>query len=283
MRRLSEDLLVTACGAVTSLLTAGLLYGIEEFFGVSVYTWTFWFVIPAGALFAGFAAATGYWGGARLLNHRPSSLLLLNMVGVSISTFFLVHYLSYYNLTIEGVPVRSALPFTTYLDTVLTHASMSFHLRTAKLGSTGELGVLGYGYALLQIAGFAVGGFCVYAWLQAQPFCQRCERYFTRVSRAHRFTDDPNAVQGLAEQTFPLIEAELFSEAIAAWSQFGAKDAKAGRHLRTEVSIYRCKACTEHFLRFAVAKRKGDNWDDIPQLTVQGRTSAAIVTQSAAA
>ena len=149
MKRLSEDLLVTAFGAATSLATAFLLWGVEELFGFSFYTWMFWFIIPAGALISGFAAAAGYYWGARLFNHRPSRMLLANLVLISVGTFFLVHYLSYYNLEVDGVPLRQRVPFLAYLDAVLTHASMTFRIHAAKVGSSGEMGAWGYVFELL--------------------------------------------------------------------------------------------------------------------------------------
>ena len=52
-----SDLLVTAIGALTSVLTALILSGIEHFFDFSLYTWSFWFIVPIGAILSGFAAA----------------------------------------------------------------------------------------------------------------------------------------------------------------------------------------------------------------------------------
>jgi len=76
----------------------------------------YWFVIPAGAICSGFAAASGYYAGARYFNHRPTKLLLLNMVVISIATFFLIHYINYYFLIIDGRQVRELVDFARYLD-----------------------------------------------------------------------------------------------------------------------------------------------------------------------
>src|ERR1700730_6465648 len=84
-----QDLLVAGFGAATSFLTAIILAAIEIKFGFSVYGFMFWFVVPGGAICSGFAAASGYYAGARYFNHRPTKVLLLNMVVISITTFFL--------------------------------------------------------------------------------------------------------------------------------------------------------------------------------------------------
>ena len=85
----ARDLLVGVFGFATCLLTAVILWWIETRSGFAFYTWTFWFVIPVWAVFSGFVGASGYYAGAWVLNHRPTPLLLLNIVLASVGTFFL--------------------------------------------------------------------------------------------------------------------------------------------------------------------------------------------------
>jgi hypothetical protein len=283
MKHLPEDLIITASGAFTSVLTALLLYGVERVFEISIYSWTFLFIIPVGAGISGFAAATGYWFGAKLLNRRPGWILLFSILGVSMGTFFLVHYLNYAALVINGVPVRDAVPFGTYLSIVLTKSAISFHLRTVSLGSTGTLGAWGYVYALLQILGFAIGGFTVYTFLLLQPFCGSCERYYKRMKRTFRFTGDPDLMKGLVATVLPLLYDKRLSEVEAAVESFGKPKPDKADTLRVEVSLWRCKACGERLLRFSVAKRSGDNWTDVDGLTHEAVSGSLVVTASTAA
>lgn len=95
MTRTVQDLLVTAFGLATSVAIAVLLVLIEIRWELAIYTFTFWFIIPVGAIGAGLVAAGGYYLGARLFNHRPTSILLFNMLGISVGTFFLIHFLTY--------------------------------------------------------------------------------------------------------------------------------------------------------------------------------------------
>jgi hypothetical protein len=62
---------VGGCGFVSSVLVAMILWLIEQKFGLALYSWTFWLVVPAGALFAGFGAAGGYCFGAWSLATTP--------------------------------------------------------------------------------------------------------------------------------------------------------------------------------------------------------------------
>jgi hypothetical protein len=263
MKRFGEDLLVTAFGAATSLLTAFLLYGIERVFDLSVYTWMFWFVIPAGALLSGFAAATGYLLGARVLNHRPTKILLINMLGVSVGTFFLVHYLSYYNMEVQGAPIRTAVPFAEYLKIALTKVSMTFRFHAAKVGETGELGGWGYLYAVLQILGFAAGGFGAYAYLADAPYCEGCRRYFKRVKQTKRFTDDPDALTTLVGAITPLMEARRFAEVIQTHRTFGKEKGEKGDQLAAHLALYEC-TCSGRLVRFSVHKWNGSDWKEVP-------------------
>ncbi len=202
-RRTGEDFLVALCGLVTSLLTALILWLIETRFGFAFYTWTFWFVIPAGALLSGFAGASGYYAGSWFFGHRPTRLLLLNIVAASIATFFLIYYLSYITLQIAGKQVSDYVPFWQYLDIAIRSTSMEFRYRGAvKLGSTGELGSFGYVVSILQILGFAAGGFVVYAHLVSQPYCEKCSRYLSGKGRQARYTGDAEGQQAMVARVF---------------------------------------------------------------------------------
>src|SRR4051812_24794644 len=92
--RTFQDFLVTGCGILTSILTALILALIERW-GLAVYSFTVWFVIPVGAMLAGLAAASGYYVGARYFHHRPTRLLLFNVMSVAVSTYFLINFLNY--------------------------------------------------------------------------------------------------------------------------------------------------------------------------------------------
>jgi hypothetical protein len=110
--RVAQDFLVTAIGVFTSIVTAVILVVVDLKFDFSLYSWMFWFVVPVGAILCGFAAASGYYFGARLFNHRPTGVLLLNMAAVSVTTFFVIHYLNYYFMEIDGRSVHNFLPFS---------------------------------------------------------------------------------------------------------------------------------------------------------------------------
>lgn len=275
-KRTGEDFAVALCGFVTSLATAAILWFIEAHTGFALYTFTFWFVIPAGAILAGFAGASGYYAGAVYFGHRPTRLLLVNIVIASVVTFFLIHYLSYATLQIEGKRVSDYLSFSRYLDIVIRSTSMDFRLRAAEIGSTGELGALGYVVACLQVLGFALGGFAVYRYLVSKPYCGRCSRYFSSKGSQVRYTGDAQALQlavgGILEQ----MRNRAMAGAIEQHKSSGKPIPQKGDHLRSSFEVRFCKKCGQHWVKFAVEKKSGDNWKEVRELTVAGLTDQAV-------
>ena len=160
--RLFQDFTVAATGAATSFVTGAILVAIERSSGFSFYTLMSLGAIPVGAVLSGFVGASGFYLGARLFNHRPTKILLLNMVVISVATFFLIRYFSYYLLTIEGKLVRDFISFVDFLHIELSHN-----------------GSWGYLYAALQVIGFAAGGLAVFGYLNSLPYCEKCAKYLS--------------------------------------------------------------------------------------------------------
>jgi len=167
--KIAQDLLIAGCGVITSLVTALILWWVEARFGFALYKWMFWFVFPVGAVLSGFAGASGYLGGAWFFGHRPTRLLMLNIVITSLLTFFLIYYLAYITTKIDGKDVSGYIPFWQYLDIAIRSTSMNFDQAGETIWSTGKLGPFGYVLAALQVIGFAVGGFSAYGHLVGKP------------------------------------------------------------------------------------------------------------------
>jgi hypothetical protein len=257
-----QDLLVAGFGAATSFLTAIILATLEIKFGFSIYSWMFWFVIPVGAICSGLAAASGYCAGARYFNHRPTKLLLLNMVAISIATFFLIHSINYYFLVVDGRPVRELVDFTSYLDTVLSHTAVRFRMMRGPVSGPVELGSWGYLYAALQIVGFACGGVAVYKYLDAQPYCEKCSKYLVAKDTQTRYTTRyTNAAQ--LSQITTLMAAGRLQDAIAAHATSGSETYGKDPKLRSQVEIKRCKNCDQHWMKFTVSRWAKDDWVEV--------------------
>jgi hypothetical protein len=180
MPRFLANRFVEICGLATSLLTAAIVLALEHWLNFSFFTLTFWIVVPVGAFLTGIAAASGYYIGAIIVNRRPTKALLLNMVIIAAGTFFLIYYVQYRTLEIDGKAVSDYVSFGRFLQVVLTKAEYGLVRHSdAKF----EVGAFGYVIGAIQFAAFAFGGLAMYLGLAAKPFCERCGRYFKKAAK----------------------------------------------------------------------------------------------------
>ena len=264
-------MLVSFCGLATSLLTAIILWWVELRFGFAFYSWTFWFILPIGAGLSGCAAASGYYAGSRIFNQRPTRLLLLNILLVSVATFFTIYYLSYITLEIEGQGISDYISFGQYLDIAIRSTAMEF-----RFGATDELGGWGYGIAILQILGFAGGGLAVYGHLVSIPYCERCSRYFSKKGKQTRYTGDTEALGAATDQLFRDWGANGIAAGIENHRVFGNPEVQAGDYLRSVIEVQHCKRCGRHRVNYQVEKQSGNDWKEITDLTTGGFTDQAV-------
>ena len=285
--RVTQDLLVSLCGCATSLLTAIILAAVEVQTDFSFYTFMYWFVIPVGAICSGFLAASGYYAGARVFNHRPTKILLLNMAVISVSTYFIIQFLNYYFMSIDGKAVHDYIPFSQFLNVELTHTSIQFRMRAAKIGDAVELGAtMGYVYAGLQIVGFALGGIAVYTYLQAQPYCEKCSKYLASKESQQRFTGNAEQLTDTVGKMLVLVQAGFPQDAVHLNTATGALKQEKEMHLRSSIQIKRCKDCGKHWLKLTVSKLSGNDWKEVNELgfetyTEQPLTTAKGISQAA--
>jgi hypothetical protein len=275
-----DDLVVVLCGLVTCTVTAIILWGVEQVTDVALYTYMLWWCIPIGAIIAGLAGGSGYYAGAWNFGYRPSKLLLVNTVLASVGTFFLIHYLSYSTFVLDGHPVRDQATFVQYVDVATRSMSMQYS-DAGKDQVTGELGALGYGVALLQIAGFALGGAFVYQMLATIPYCDRCARYFRATGKHIRYSETVTmALESNLQRVMEHLKKQEVAEAMALQRTLGAEKPRFTRSpLRSIIARRRCTRCGQHWTRYSVETPTGYNgaWAEVRWLTV------AVFTPSAGA
>ena len=104
-----KELGTSILGFITTIITVGVCSWVEIKWNFSIYSWMFFFIIPAGALFAGGAAASGYYFGAQVFHLPISGRLTFNIVAASIAAFFLVYYIPYYFYELNGILIREQI------------------------------------------------------------------------------------------------------------------------------------------------------------------------------
>lgn len=266
--RAFQDLIVGGLGFATSVATAMALVYIENQFGVAVYSWSLWIVVPVGAILAGLIASTGYYAGARWFHHRPNSLFLVNVIVISLSTYVMLNWMQYTTLDVDGVPASEILSFGEYLDTSIQATSITSYRHGRQTGNTGTLGLWGYALAGLDVIGFAVGGFLVYAALDASAYCETCCRYLKRDSHMVRYTSDATALDVQWGRLLALLAQGRSEEMVSQVIVFGqAKSAK----MKYKISLARlkCTSCTLEHLEGLVFVSEGKwqkEWHAVPEL-----------------
>jgi hypothetical protein len=262
MGKTAQDLSVGALGALTSMLTAVILVAFDEWLHFSFYSFTLWFVIPVGALASGASAASGYYIGSRWFNHRPTPLVLWNTLSFGAGTFFLIHYLEFNFLTVDGVRARDLISFADYLAAVFSNTSVEFMSMGGRIRQTIELGSLGYLYATLQVLGFCAGGVAVYLYLRSQPYCDGCGKYLVKKSTQVRFSHLPDEFGCLTQMLLRMFANGHFQSALYV-HRFSMSGSSTNAALASIIEVKRCEQCDKHWLAFSVLKKVGDDWRQV--------------------
>lgn len=192
LKRLIGFFGVGFCGYVTATVVAISNVLVEKYFQVNIFSLSVWGILPMGAIMVGVAAASGYYLGAVWLHRPPTKILLFQMIAVAGITQLTIYYFDYLLVLQNNSQITTDLfPFTAYLKLRFTHMSIEFfrpHM------NTGEVGAFGYVVAVIQFAGFLLGGFGVYNKLRSKLICNDCTQYFRVLSnKLQRFADYESA------------------------------------------------------------------------------------------
>ena len=97
--------------------------------------------------------------------------------------------------------------------------------------------------AILQILGFAAGGFAVYGYLASMPYCEKCSRYLSSKGKQVRYTVDAEALQAATVQIFDNFRNGAVASAIDEHRVFGDPAYEKGNYLRSVFEIRHCQRC----------------------------------------
>ena len=143
------------------------------------------FIVPISAIIAGFAAGAGYSILSWLTGVRVSSRLLVVVFVLTLLSYFAIQYCEYRKMQPRRAGSNETVSFPAYFDAITR--SYSYHL-DAGISSRSEttnkrskpvtgIGVLGYGFRMLEIIGYSLGGIVPLLLLRTKPYCARCQRY----------------------------------------------------------------------------------------------------------
>ena len=93
-------------GLITTIITIVICVWVELNSDFVIYSFTFFFIIPVGACLVGLGSASGYYIGAKLFHLPTSKTLTYGILFNAASSFYLLYYIPYYFLEINGQFVR---------------------------------------------------------------------------------------------------------------------------------------------------------------------------------
>lgn len=253
---------VAAAGLVTSLLTAAIVTVFDMWTGVNLFTFSIWIVVPAGAAFCGFAAASGYYFGAKYFHQRPTRTLLIQMIAIAAATQWLIYWLEYETLVVEGTRVADMVPFGLYLDIMFTKTHISVG-RTAGIDA-GEVGSFGYWLAVLDFIGFVAGGVFVYIVLKNQLTCEACSKYLRAVVKKKDSFADFQDFAGYYDGVYANpVDSPEFAQHVG--REYSAGRAQQGT-VNLTTTVFECPKCFDQSVQEAVKVCNGRDWKDVDEL-----------------
>jgi hypothetical protein len=270
-----QDFMISVGGYVTCMVTAFILWQIQAQTQFAFYLYSVWFVIPVGAIVSGVVASSGYYFVARIFNHRPTRLLLVNILIGAVATFFLIYYFQYLTQTANGKRVADLMSYPQFVSSSLR--STLLQLDTDTSGPSGALGSWGYLFALLQVAGFAYGGFAIYKHLVGKPYCDRCSRYMAAQERHLRYAPNSDEAKAAMSRITAELAGGAMTAAIDEAKTLGTLRREHGDVLRAWTTIKHCTKCDRHWAKFMVQQKSGFNWK-----FVRGYVASAYADQPAA-
>ena len=221
---------VILAGVISTALTLVAVYLLDVRGNMNVMGLYADYVLPAGAIFVGLAASSGYAAMSWWLGVKIRRRLLLTIVALLIGSYFAAEYVTYRSLGPLGAPAGARMITSpTGQITVPVFRRIGFweyfhrkavNWRWKKQNSTDPegqpLGTAGYFFVILGIVGYVGAGLLIPISLGSKAYCDLCERYMrTRrlavwpiIAAVQRRSRAPNDAAADASSLPQVIEAE---------------------------------------------------------------------------
>ncbi|MFO0927271.1 MAG: hypothetical protein U0736_09555 [Gemmataceae bacterium] len=282
---------VLMSGLLTSAATLAGVYWLskntDEF---HIMGWYANYVIPAGAMIVGIAAASGYGLASWLTGTRISRGLLLAVLILQSGAYVTAEYVEYSDV-MEGLRQRGAFrggpepTFAQYYD--FKARSFTWKEKGPKNQPNQPLGGWGYVFVLLGAAGFVLSGLIAPAVLYSVPYCERCQRYMKtkligvlpasvpekKIAKRDQAGQEAHAKEqeqaaAKAEEAVVRLHAAIAEGRpdVVQQELRAAGTIKANGKLpkRVHVSLVWCKSCQEGQILLAHASGQGQNLQQVP-------------------
>jgi len=249
---------ITFFALITALLTALANLLIENWFGINVFSFGLFVVLPVGAVLIGMSGASGGFLACKYFNILPNRIDALVLTAIAVFTMFLIYYLGYITLVLDdGTKASNLVDFRTYLDLVITKAHM--RIGRALNTDTGEVGSFGYWLLAFRFVGVLVGGFSIFINLKDLPTCMTCDVFYKKIAIKETFQANTEH----AQEIYDKINSGLVDDYLYALQT----TAKGDCDVKIKFTLMRCPKCKGEVINeeFFV-KNKDKNFVQITEL-----------------
>ncbi len=253
--------LVEGCGIAWALVTALVVAWVEHHFEWTMIGRMWWGFFPIGAGLLGTLAAVGFLLGTRWQRVPPGRWLQMKMAVVLFATFFLVHWLGYQWLQVDGIRIATRVDFLTYLKVAL--AGTEFVVGRAV--TTGPLGAMGYVLAAIQLLGFCLGAAVIRMMMVDHGICARCGRTFDEPGLSYgRRWAGTEAYADFREKL--LARTQVDEDYLALVESPVRPDDEEGATRGTQWAHQHCRHCGLESVVETPRQRGEQEWEDVPTL-----------------
>ncbi len=120
--------------------------------------------------------------------------------------------------------------------------------------------------ATLQIAGFAMGGLVVIAYLRSLDYCNACMSFLNTKGRQTRYFNSSNGVHSSVDDFLAWMKSQKLQEGILAHYQVGSGKKHNFSEYSSTIEIRTCGGCITHRLEFSARRKTKGSWKDIKLL-----------------
>jgi hypothetical protein len=270
---------VLLCGLAT---TAVALFGVyildrvtEDF---HIMGWYANYILPVGAIIVGVAASSGYGLASWFSGIKITRGLLWSVLGLQLLAYFVAQYIEFSGMHLVHRSTGQRVGFLEYFD--LMARSFSWKQDNGQQGQ--PLGVWGYAFRLLEIAGFAGGGLIIPAVMRSVPYCQSCQRYM----RTKQLVVFPGSVPArkvkksdtAATAAYEAEQLKAYEDGKQTWEKLKENATNArGTEFRTKLTELESgtkpamKLPRRFSLKLVCCKRCSSGWLQVHELTGQGK------------
>lgn len=266
-------LVVYLSGLATSILALAAVEFLNKS-GTNIMGWYANGIIPVGALLVGVGSGLGYAVASRLLHVKIVGGFIVGMVVTALVDYLAAQYITYMNLLEQHRVPAEVYPFTQYVRDICE--KMVFVSSGSKTPGS-EMGVFGYFFKLLEMAGYVVGATVPSLVVGNLPYCKSCQKYLTKhrvayfsspmlwslvkkLSKKEREPALQAAIAPLMEQATQLCQSMAptsLNDTVAMLAELDAKPAPdTAAHIA--ITVLKCPTCEAHVVRMNLVNYQVD-------------------------